>query len=145
VHRTLHCALSGAPAARAQDLLLLCVVRWFTRQLLCAVRCAPDRHCRLSGAPISRFKKRPPARDRARGSLFPLCSLLSALSGDFPLLTSDPHRRCAPVTSPAWAPLPPPLGEQPYLPLTFPSLFFCCVVSLYSTPWVPNSNSYHFL
>jgi hypothetical protein len=64
VHQTLHCALSDAPAARAQDLLFLC-----------AVRCAPDRHCRLSGAPILRFKKRPPARNRARGSHFPLCSL----------------------------------------------------------------------
>jgi hypothetical protein len=55
VHRTLHCAMSGAPAAARYNSTLLCVVRWFTGQLLCAIRCAPDRHCRLSGAPILGF------------------------------------------------------------------------------------------
>jgi hypothetical protein len=59
VHRTLHCALSGAPVARAQEL-----------SFLCAVRCAPDRHCRLSGAPISRFKKTPPARAEPQALYF---------------------------------------------------------------------------
>ena len=37
------------------DLLLCYPVRWFTRQLLCAVRCAPNRQCRLSGVPITGF------------------------------------------------------------------------------------------
>jgi hypothetical protein len=55
VHQTLHCAMSGASAAARSKSIFLCVVRWFTGQLLCAVWCAPDRHYRLSGAPISGF------------------------------------------------------------------------------------------
>jgi hypothetical protein len=93
VHRTLHCALSGAPAAARFKSFSLCAVRWFTGQLLCAVRCAPDRHCRLFGAPISRFKKSPPARDRARGLLLPLCSLLSdSLATTLSSLITGVHR-----------------------------------------------------
>jgi hypothetical protein len=49
--------MSGAPAAARWNFIFLCAVRWFTGQLLCAVRCAPDRHCRLSGAPILGFLK----------------------------------------------------------------------------------------
>jgi hypothetical protein len=48
-HCTVQCPVHRQPRTKIQI-------------FLCAVRCAPDRHCRLSGAPISRFKKRPPAR-----------------------------------------------------------------------------------
>jgi hypothetical protein len=109
-HCTVHCPVHRP---RAQELPFLCAVRWFTGQLLCAVRCAPDRHYRLSGAPISRFKKRPPARNRARGSHSPLCSLALCSLAIPPLLIVSAHRQRAPVTSPAWASLSPPLGEQP--------------------------------
>jgi hypothetical protein len=99
VHRTLHCARSGAPAARAQIRFPLCVVRWFTRQLLCAVRCAPDRHCRLSGAPITRFKKRPPARaePEATSSLSALWLLSAPGDPPPPLITGGDRRCCSPV------------------------------------------------
>jgi hypothetical protein len=116
VHRTLHCALSGAPTARAQELLLLCAVRWFTGQLLCTFRCAPDRQCRLSGAPISRFKKiasNPKPSQRL--------SISSLLCGDHPLLFA--HRRPPPSVHrrpPATALVPSSSGEQP---CTSPSLF----------------------
>jgi hypothetical protein len=106
VHRTLHCAMSGAPAAARKNSFLLCAVRWFTGQLLCAVRCAPDRHCRLSGAPISRFKKRPPARDRARGSLLLPASAPLCLSG------GSQH---PPATSPLRR--PPAIPRRPRAPL----------------------------
>jgi hypothetical protein len=91
VHRTLHCALSGAPDGACRSPFSLCVVQWFTGQLLCAVRCAPDRHCRLSGAPIMRFlKKALLARARGQDSFFsaPL------LSGSLSLLSGDLH--CSP-------------------------------------------------
>jgi hypothetical protein len=62
-HRTVRCALDTALCtvrctgrARA-DPLSAVRVRWFTGQLLCVVRCAPDKHCRLSGAPITCLKK----------------------------------------------------------------------------------------
>jgi hypothetical protein len=42
VHRTLHCALSSAPAVRAHIPFLLCAIRWFTGQLLRVVRCAHE-------------------------------------------------------------------------------------------------------
>jgi hypothetical protein len=129
VHRTLHCAMSGAPAATRFKSFFLCAVRWFTGQLLCVVRCAPDRQCRLSGAPISRFKKSPPARDRARGFLLPLCSLLSIslaiqsrwrllfLSGDppailcscFPLWCVSSSLSLSPLLSELMPPVKPPL------------------------------------
>jgi hypothetical protein len=51
VHRTLHCALSGAPAARTDPLFPMCC------SVVCAVLCAPDVQCRLSSVPITRFKK----------------------------------------------------------------------------------------
>jgi hypothetical protein len=98
VHRTLHCAMSGASAAARYNSFLLCAVRWFTGQLLCAVRCAPDKHYRLSGAPISCFKKRPPARDRARGSLLSVLSdslHLLPLAGDLPSPAATLQRSCA--------------------------------------------------
>jgi hypothetical protein len=94
VHRTLHCAMSGAPVAARSNSISLCAVRWFTGQLLCVVRCAPDRHCRLSGALISRFKKRPPARDRARGSLLlPACALSLCAWRFLPSPAISLHRR----------------------------------------------------
>ena len=105
MHRTLHCALSGAPAARARILFL------------CAVRCAPDMYCRLSGAPIMRFKKRPPARPSSQRppllifSLAPLCSL-----GDFPSPATCSRRRPSSgetVTSSLLS------GEKPQLSLLF--------------------------
>jgi hypothetical protein len=93
VHRTLHCALSGAPVARAQIHFLLCGVRWFTEQLLCAVWCALDMHCRLSGAPITRFKKRTSSPRPSQRSPFPSTLWLFLVSGDF----SSTHRRRSPV------------------------------------------------
>jgi hypothetical protein len=91
VHRTLHYALSGAPAERAQIPFLLCAVRWFTGQLLCVVRCAPDRHCRLSGAPIMHFKKsfpRPSPRPGHSIHCAPLVSGSLSAPGDQALLCS---------------------------------------------------------
>ena len=79
-HCTVQCPVHRRPRA---DPIFLCAVRWFTGQLLCAVRCAPDRHCRLSGAPILRFKKKrlqPEAEPEAIRFLPTLW--LSALSGD---------------------------------------------------------------
>jgi hypothetical protein len=58
-HQTVRCAPDTAlcnvrcTGSACTDLLLCCPVRWFTGQLLCAVRCAPDMHCRLSGVPIT--------------------------------------------------------------------------------------------
>jgi hypothetical protein len=119
VHRTLHCALSGAPAARAQLPLLLCVVRWFIGQLLCAVRCAPDMHCRLSGAPVSRFKKRPPnSRLSQKPPFLSIPSSSPSLWRSKPPLRRSPHRRQSSGDQVLLS--CPPLGEQPYLPLTFP-------------------------
>jgi hypothetical protein len=89
--------MSGAPAA----------AHWNSISL-CAVRCAPDRHCRLSGVhrtgtvdcpvhPYRVLKKLPPARDWARGSLLPLGSLLSgsliSLAIYSPSSATSPHRR----------------------------------------------------
>jgi hypothetical protein len=63
-HRTVRCAPDTALCnvwytgwARA-DPLLHSVVRWFIEQLLCVVRCASDKHCRLSGVPITGFFKK---------------------------------------------------------------------------------------
>jgi hypothetical protein len=93
VHRTLHCAMSGAPAAARKNPFSLCAVRWFTGQLLCAVRCAPDRHCRLSGAPISCFKKRPPARPSQRHCF------ISQPPAYLCLWRFPPHRRSPPAAT----------------------------------------------
>jgi hypothetical protein len=70
VHQTLHCALSGAPAGTRRSPFPHCTVRWFTEQLPCAVRCAPDMHCRLSDAPIMCFLKSSPRPSPRPGSLF---------------------------------------------------------------------------
>jgi hypothetical protein len=92
VHRTLHCALSGAPAATRADPLLLCAVRWFTEQLLCAVRCARDMHCGLSGAPIISFLKVFPRPSLGSGQFFlPKFCLF--------LFSSNTH--CPPTTLPS--------------------------------------------
>jgi hypothetical protein len=140
VHRTLHCATSGAPAAARSNSIFLCAVWWFTEQSLCAIRCAPDRHCRLSGAPISRFKKRPPARARARGQPPSLLSgSLLSLAICSPSPATSPHRRPPCSDDPVLLSCP-PLGEQPFLPLSF--LPLCSVVQRFSfPPLVPISNS----
>jgi hypothetical protein len=128
VHRTLHCAMSGAPAAAREVPLFLCAVRWFTGHLLCAVRCAPDSHCRLSGVPISRFKKSPPARPSQGLCLFSSPSRKLSVLGDSqrppsPLLSGGLHLRRPPSPATCAPPLL-PLGEQPtVLPL---SLSFLC-------------------
>ena len=130
MHRTLHCALSGAPAAARKISLFLCAVRWFTGQLLCAVRCAPDRHCRLSGVPISRFKKIAPARPSQGLCLISSPWLRSVFSvpGDSQRSPSTSnsgglHLRRPPSPATCAPPLL-PLGEQPtVLPL---SLSFLC-------------------
>jgi hypothetical protein len=57
VHRALHCALSGAPVERAQIPFVLC-----------AVRCAPDRHYRLSCAHNVFLKNLSPPEPEARQS-----------------------------------------------------------------------------
>jgi hypothetical protein len=85
---------------RAQISFSLCVVQWFTRQLLCAVRCAPDRQCRLSGALITRFFKKglpSPEPVHVPSQFLALCLL--SLSWRFPLssLTAIAGGR-APVT-----------------------------------------------
>jgi hypothetical protein len=123
VHRTLHCAMSGAPAAAR-----------YKSVFLCAVRCAPDRHCRLSGAPISRFKKRPPARDRARGSLSPPPAVLSvSLATPSPPPAISLHR---------WPPSPTRL-RRPRVPL-LPSSVSRPSLPQFSSPSVLVSRGSHF-
>jgi hypothetical protein len=75
VHRTLHCALSGAPTGARRSPFSLC-----------AVQCAPDRHCRLSGAPIVSFFKKtfPSPKPEAKALLSHPTSLSYAL-GDLTL------------------------------------------------------------
>ena len=131
MHRTLHCAMSGAPAAARYNTIFLC-----------AVRCAPDRHCRLSGAPISRFKKRPPARpsQRLNFSASSLCSLIpgDSLSPRRRSPTTGGHhlRRCSgdfgPLSFPPSVSRPLPLFSSPSLsgeqwPLTSP---FCATLQI---------------
>jgi hypothetical protein len=118
--------MSGAPAAARKIPLFLCAVRWFTGQLLCAVRCAPDRHCRLSGVPISRFKKSASNPSQARGLRFPASArVLSTLSVSGASLLrrrrTPRHRRPpSPATSSSSSPL---LGERLSLP---PSSVLLC-------------------
>jgi hypothetical protein len=143
VHRTLHCAMSGAPAAAREVPLFLCAVRWFTGHLLCAVRCAPDSHCRLSGVPISRFKKSPPARPSQRHN----CSLshgpLSA-PGDSDSPAGDLHRR---PPSPAALRRSLAAWARPSLSLSvsfFPVSLSLCVLSS-SPPFDAFPNPFEFL
>jgi hypothetical protein len=146
VHRTLHCAMSGAPAAARSKSIFLCVVRWL-----------PDSYCALSGVhqtgtvdcpvrPYSFFKKNF-SSPRARGQPLLLYLWLLSASLAIPLprqrrpLTGD-HRApaifhaCACFFS----------HEQPCFPL---HLFFSSMsVSAVSTPFhpfVPNSISYPIL
>jgi hypothetical protein len=140
VHRTLHCAMSGPPAATRFKSFFLCVVRWLTGQLLCAVRCAPDRHCRLSGAPIFGFKKtfpRPSPRPGFVSSLATVSLCLwrhSLLSGDPSLTGRDPSVNQCPI-------LPSSLVRLPY-----PSLSVCSSLTGALTqtfpPFDSNSNFY---
>jgi hypothetical protein len=118
-HCTVQCPVHRQPRAK---FLFLCAVRWITGQLLCAVRCAPDRHCRLSGVPISRFKKRPPARPGQKPSFSqpaPASSLSLAIFQRPPATFS--HRR-SPSPATISGDLVPLLGEQ--LLLT-PSVLLC--------------------
>jgi hypothetical protein len=103
---------------RAKIQFFLCAVRWFTGQLLCAVRCAPDRHCRLSGAPISRFKKGPPARPSQRLLLFPSQHPLLSVPGDS-LSPTGVLRSPASLRRPGALRDPFNSGEQSF-PLSFP-------------------------
>jgi hypothetical protein len=134
-HQTVRCAPDTA----------LCTVRCSSRArknffFLCAVRCAPDRHCRLSGAPIMHFKKRPPARDPARGSHFPLCSLALFPPSDLLCTSSETTiSGRAPATSSASAWPLPPSGERLFPPLCFFSL---SSQLLLLRPLVLDSNSY---
>jgi hypothetical protein len=73
-----YCALSGVHRIATMRYPVC------TGQLLCAIWCAPDRHCRLSDAPITRFKKRPLARPQARDHISLAISALCSLSGDLP-------------------------------------------------------------
>jgi hypothetical protein len=80
----------------------MCTVRctgWRAQIFFFSVRCPmctrqPDRHCRLSGAPIMRFKKWPPARVRARARARD--PLLLSFSGSLILWAITPHRRRSP-------------------------------------------------
>jgi hypothetical protein len=123
-HCTVQCPVHRQPRTKIQ--FFLCAVRWFTGQLLCAVRCALDRHCRLSGAPISRFKKRPPARSRARGSYSHRQHPLLSAPGDSlsPAGELPPPAAIVPDWAPATSPVLFPLGEQlRFLPCLSISLF----------------------
>jgi hypothetical protein len=114
VHRTLHCAMSGAPAAARKN------------PFSCALSGgSPDSYCALSGVhrtgtvdcPVcpSRVLKKGLQPDRARGSVSLLCQRPHSLSLAFLLSrrrtsSSGGHRpRWAPATSPLLF----PLGEQP--------------------------------
>jgi hypothetical protein len=104
-HCTVQCPVHRQP--RAKMLFFLCAVRWFTGQLLCAVRCAPESHCRLSGVPISRFKKTAPSPTGPEASCFPasaraLCP--AAISPPPAISTGGDHPRWAPATSPVLFP-----------------------------------------
>jgi hypothetical protein len=87
-HCTVQCPVHRRPRA---DPIFLCAVRWFTGQLLCAVRCAPDRHCRLSGAPILRFKNNASSPKPSQR-----LSVSSPLSGSLPSLAVGPPLRQSP-------------------------------------------------
>jgi hypothetical protein len=124
-HCTVQCPVHRQPRAKS---IFLCAVRWFTGQLLCAVRCAPDRHCRLSGAPISRFKKRPPARAEPEAHYFSLPAPSSlCLWRLLPVAGDPPHRH---ALSPAKLRRPRPvlLGQQ--APLFLPCLHSLSVLCL---------------
>jgi hypothetical protein len=80
----------------AQIHFLLCAVWWFTGQLLCVVRYAPDKHYRLSGAPITRFKKASSLSPSQRPPLLPLSGSVSQFLAIPPLLCDgDRQRRCS--------------------------------------------------
>jgi hypothetical protein len=145
-HCTVHCPVHRP---HAQIPFFLCAVRWFTGQLLCAVRCAPDRHCRLSGAPISCFKKglqpEPSQRPHCFSSLWlslPSLAVWPLLRRSLSPAVISPHRRPPCYGDPVLISCP-PLDEQPFLPLSF--LPLCSVVKRFSNPpFVPNSNSSQF-
>jgi hypothetical protein len=129
---------------RAQNSPFLCVVRWFTEQLLCAVQCAPDRHCRLFGAPIMRFKKGTssprPSQRPSFTSLLWLPSLLSGVSSSPPVIPA-PLRRSSSDQACA---RPPSFGEL--LPTLFLSDFSIWSSQLTkSHPLDSNSNFYQIL
>jgi hypothetical protein len=118
-HCTVQCPVHRQPRAKIQ--FFLCAVRWFTGQLLCAVRCAPDRHCRLSGVPILRFLKKNPSLPEpvAWLSFFlstrALCSLAILLSPSANFLLRRP---------------PSPTGLQRPRQYSSPSVSSSCSLSL---------------
>jgi hypothetical protein len=103
VHRTLHCAMSGVPAAaRKKKILFSCALSGGS----------PDSYCALSGVhrtgtvdcpvrPYRVLKKRPPARPGQRLPLFPsqppaaLCSWRFLPSRRSPLTGGHHLRRCS--------------------------------------------------
>jgi hypothetical protein len=123
---------------RAKIQFFLCAVRWFTGQLLCAVRCAPDRHCRLSGAPISRFKKGPPARPSQRLLLFPSQHPLLSVPGDS-LSPTGVLRSPASLRRPGALRDPFNSGEQSF-PLSFPLSSLLSVLKGSVAPHCPSLN-----
>jgi hypothetical protein len=142
VHRTLHCAMSGALAAARSKFIFLCAVRWFTGQLLCAVRCAPDRHCRLSGAPYSVFRKPFPCPSPRPGSI---SSLATASLGLWrhPLRSGDPSLTGGDLSGDLQCSCFPSLSGEHHL-LSLSSLSVSAVSSPLH-PFVPNSNFYQIL
>jgi hypothetical protein len=122
VHQTLHYAMSGAPATARSKSFFLCAVWWFTGQLLCAVRCAPDRHCRLSVRPYSVLKifSLPELEARLCFSLaLPLSRSLASPPALQRSLSRWRRSSGEPVLSPALF-----SGETPLVPYLSLSLFF---------------------
>jgi hypothetical protein len=138
--------MSGAPAAARSNSIFLCVVRWFTGQLLCAVRCAPDRHYRLSGAPISRFKKGLQPETELEAHLFSLpalslCPLRFLLS---PVISHHQRPPSPTVLRRPRAPLLPSSVSSPSLP-QFSSLSILVSRGSHFHPFCPNSKSCEIL
>jgi hypothetical protein len=105
-HRTVRCAPDTAlcnvwcTGWAHTDLLLCCPIRWFTGQLLCAVRCAPDKNCRLSGVHMIGFLKNLSLPELMPRPLFhPLLSVCLC-SGQFPCssLSGSDRRQLAPAS-----------------------------------------------
>jgi hypothetical protein len=141
VHRTLHCAMSGAPAA-ARKIPFSCALSGGS----------PDSYCALSGVhrtgtvdcPVcpSRVLKNSPQPDRARSLLFPcqrprtLCLWRFPSARRRPSLTGGHRPRRAPATSPV--PFP---SVSSYFPsLNLPALGLKVSVAFLSPPLCANSN-----
>jgi hypothetical protein len=109
-HCTVHCPVHR-PRARKNS--FSCALLGGSRDNYCAVRCAPDRHCRLSGAPISRFKKI--ASSPKLSQRLSISSLLSVslLSSDLtPLRRSFSPAAALRRTLPGAHPFPPQVSSS---------------------------------